>query len=68
MKKAVLHTTTLIHWKARQVLRYLFSTNKGNGSKRAFVAGKYLSQPQKFENLAMIGWYDADKNLKAAVI
>ena len=28
MKKTVLHTTTLIHCKARQVLRDLFSTNQ----------------------------------------
>ena len=30
MKKAVLHTTTLMHYKARQVLRDPFSTNQGN--------------------------------------
>ena len=28
MKKTVLHTTTLMHCKARQVLRDLFSTNQ----------------------------------------
>ena len=39
MKKAVLHTATLMHSKARQVLRDLFSTNQGNGSKMTFVAG-----------------------------
>ena len=39
MKKAVLHTTTLMHCKARQVIRDLFSTNQGNGSKMTFVAG-----------------------------
>ena len=39
MKKAVLHTTTLIHCKTRQVLRDLFSTNQGNDSKMTFVAG-----------------------------
>ena len=39
MKKAVLHTTTLMHSKARQVLRDLFSTNQGNGSEMTFVAG-----------------------------
>ena len=38
MKKAVLHTTTLRHCKARQVLRNLFSTNQGNGSEITFVA------------------------------
>ena len=39
MKKAVLHTTTLMHCKARQVLRDLFGTTKGNGSVMTFVAG-----------------------------
>ena len=39
MKKAVLHTTTLMHCKARQVLRNLFSTNQGNGSEMTFVLG-----------------------------
>ena len=39
MKKAVLHTTTLMHCKARQVLRNLFSTNQGNGSEMTFVPG-----------------------------
>ena len=39
MKKAVMHTTTLMHCKARQVLRDLFSTNQGNGSEMTFVAG-----------------------------
>ena len=32
MKKAALHTTTLMHCNARQVLRKLFSTNQENGS------------------------------------
>ena len=39
MKKTVLHTTTLMHCKAWQVLRDLFSTNQGNGSEIRFVAG-----------------------------
>ena len=39
MKKAVLHTTTMMHCKARQVLRNLFSTNQGNGSEMTYVAG-----------------------------
>ena len=39
MKKAVLHTTTLMHCKARQLLRDLFSTNQGNGSEMTFVPG-----------------------------
>ena len=37
MKKAVLHKTTLMHSKARQVLRDLFSCNQGNGSEMTFV-------------------------------
>ena len=37
MKKTVMHTTTLMDCKARQVLRDLFSTNQGNGSKMTFV-------------------------------
>ena len=39
MKKTVLHTVTLMHFKARQVLRDLFSTDQGNGSNMTFVAG-----------------------------
>ena len=39
MKTAVLHTTTLKQYKARQILRDLFGTNQGNGSKLTFVAG-----------------------------
>ena len=38
MKKAVVHTTTLMHCKARKDLRDLFSTNQGNGSEMRFVA------------------------------
>ena len=38
-KKAVLHTITLIHRKARQILRVLFGTNQGNGSEMTFVTG-----------------------------
>ena len=37
MKKAVLHKKTLMHSKARQVLRDLFSCNQGNGSEMTFV-------------------------------
>ena len=39
MKKVAVHTTALIHCKARQILRDLFSTNQGNGSEMIFVAG-----------------------------
>ena len=39
MKKAVLHTTILMHCKPGQVPRDLFSTNQGNGSELTFVAG-----------------------------
>ena len=38
-EKAVLHTTSLMDCKARQVLRNLFSTNQENGSEMIFVAG-----------------------------
>ena len=41
MKKAVLHTTTLMHCNSRQVSRDLFSTNQENGTERAFVARCY---------------------------
>ena len=39
MKKAVPHITTLMHCKARLVLRDLFSTNQANGSDMTLVAG-----------------------------
>ena len=39
MKKTILHATTLMHCKARQILRNLFSTNQGNGSEMTFGAG-----------------------------
>ena len=39
MKKVAVHTTALMHCKARQLLRDLFSTNQGNGSEMIFVAG-----------------------------
>ena len=39
VKKAVRHTTTVTHCKARQVLRDLFSTNKRNGSEVTFRVG-----------------------------
>ena len=54
MKKAVLHTTALMNYKARQVLCDLFSTNQGNGSEMTFVE-ELLTSVSKFENLAMIG-------------
>ena len=43
---AVLHTTALMHCKARQGLRNLFNTNQGNGSGMIFVTGstKYMSK------------------------
>ena len=40
-KTAVLHTTTLMHCKATQVLCDLFSTSHGNCSEMAFVARSY---------------------------
>ena len=39
MKKAVLYTTTQMHYKTRHVLGGLFSAKKGNGSEMTFVAG-----------------------------
>ena len=39
MKKAVLHTTILVHCKAREVLRDLYSTNQGNTPAMTFVKG-----------------------------
>ena len=39
MKKDVPYTITLMHCKARQVLRSLFGTNQANGSDMKFVAG-----------------------------
>ena len=39
MKKAVLHTATLMHYTARQVLLDLFSTNQGKGSDMTVVGG-----------------------------
>ena len=39
MKKAVPHTMTLMHCKARQVLRDQFGSNQTNGSDMTFVAG-----------------------------
>ena len=50
--KAVLHTTTLMHCKARHVLRDLFSTNQRNDSEMTFATGILKSE---FRNLAMIG-------------
>ena len=37
-KKGVMHIITLMHYKARQVLLDLVSTNQGNGSEMTFVA------------------------------
>ena len=39
MKKAVLHITTLMQYRARQVLHHLFSTNQGNDSNMTYAAG-----------------------------
>ena len=57
---------TLMHCKARDVYRHLFSPNQGNGSKMAFVAESY--NPKKFENLAITGWLDVGNNPKASII
>ena len=39
MKRVAVHTTALMHCKARQILRDLFSTNQGNGSEMIFMTG-----------------------------
>ena len=49
MKKAVLHTTTPMHWKTRQVLQDLFSANQENGSEVTFVAGATKFNTQNFK-------------------
>ena len=49
VKKAVLHKTTPMHCKARQVLRDLFSTNQGNDSEMTFVAGATKVNLKNFE-------------------
>ena len=51
MKKAVPHTITPMHCKARQVLRYLFGTNQANGSDMTSVAGATKINLKKLENL-----------------
>ena len=38
MEKPVLHTTSPIHCKTRQILSDLFSTNQVNGSEMTFLA------------------------------
>ena len=48
-KKTVLHITTLMHCKTRQILHALFNTNQRNSLEKTFVAWSYKSQPQKFE-------------------
>ena len=55
-KKPVVHTTTLMHCKARQVFYELFSTNQGNGLDMTFVA---RATKINFKNL---------ENLKASII
>ena len=68
-QKAVLHVTTLILCKARQVLRDLFNTNQGNDSDITFVAGatkinfkiwkpkdlNYIPREERFEPLTNSG-------------
>ena len=50
-KKPVLHTTTLMQWKSRQVFRDLFRNNQGNGSDMTFVAGATKINPKNLKNL-----------------
>ena len=49
MKKAVLHTTTLIHCKARQASHDLFSSNQGSGSYMTFVAWATKISPKSLK-------------------
>ena len=39
VKKAALHPTTLVHFKARQVIHNLFNTNQVNGLEMTFMEG-----------------------------
>ena len=48
-KKAVPHTTTLMHCKARHVSRDLFSNNQGNGSDMTFVAWATKINPKRLK-------------------
>ena len=48
-KKAILHTTTLMHCKVRKALCSLFNTNQGNGSEMTFVAGATKIKSQNFK-------------------
>ena len=50
-KKAILHTTTLMHCKARQVLRDLFSTYQGNDSDMTYVAGTTKINLKNLQNV-----------------
>ena len=55
MKKAVVHTTTPMHCKARQVLRDLFSIKQGNASEVTFVA---WATKVNLKNLKTLLWLD----------
>ena len=55
-----------MHYKARQVLRNLFSSNQGNSSEMTLVTGATKST-SKFENLTITGWLNARNNLKASI-
>ena len=46
VRKAVVHTTILIHCKPGQILRNLFSFIQGNGSEMTFVVGAKKSSSQ----------------------
>ena len=64
MKKAVLHTTTLMHCKARKVLRDLFSTNQRNGSEIRFVAGATKINPKNLKTWLCLDDLMQANNLK----
>lgn len=53
-KKDVLHTTPLMHCKAKQVSPDLFSVNQGYSSHMEFAPGTFEIKPQKFEYVAII--------------
>ena len=56
-----------MHYKARQVLDDLCSTNQRNSSEMTFVTGATKSN-SKFEDLAMIEWLNARNSLKASIM
>ena len=56
-----------MHYKARQVLHDLLSTNQRNSSETTFVTGATKST-SKFENLDMVGRLNVRNYLEASII